>query len=61
MVTHGLRRDNEQLSLYFELERDQDQPGMAEALKRPMAEERDDSRFYHRMGGGIVVGGDPAI
>ena len=58
VVRHGLRRDDEQLSLYFKLARDTSQPDMSEALKRPMAEERDDSEFYHRIGGGLVVDSD---
>jgi hypothetical protein len=61
VVRHGLKRDDEQLSLYFELARDSSQADMSEALKRPMAEERDDSEFYHRIGGGLVMDSDPTI
>ncbi|KAI9766896.1 MAG: hypothetical protein M1840_006193 [Geoglossum simile] len=61
VVRHGLERDDEKLSLYFQLVRYSGQPDMSEALKRPMAEERDDSAFYHRIGGGVVVDDDPTI
>ena len=62
MASHGLRRDaDEQLSIYFKLVRDPNQPDMSEALRHPIAEERDDSEFYHRIAGGILASSDPVV
>ncbi|KAH0541982.1 hypothetical protein FGG08_003614 [Glutinoglossum americanum] len=58
VLRYGLKRDNEQLSLYVELGRDPDQLDISEALKRPRAEERDDWEFYYKVEGNVVVSDD---
>lgn len=53
---HGLRPRHERVCLFVELTRDHEQPDISEALKRPLAEERDDWEYYHRVEAGVVVG-----
>ncbi|KAH0566057.1 hypothetical protein GP486_000550 [Trichoglossum hirsutum] len=53
---HGLKPSNKQLSLFVELTRDPEQPDISEALKRPLAEERDDWEYYNRVEGGVTIG-----